>query len=510
MRQKQHIEHHSRIRGLMLLISCLIYLTFSLPTKQTVYAGQNNTNSNAELLDEEKQDDQILWEQSYSTAKKTAERTHKPLMVVMSAQWCGPCKDLDKNTFTDPLIIEILKPFVVVKTNEDKVAENELGLNGYPTIVFLDANQKAVHRTLGYYSPGLFFKEVMRAYELCGLEIPEAWKELASRVVQPDWTMAQYLAEQGKVKELQEMLKAVENDPLSNDHYLIVQIEGKLNISKNPLDVFWNYKYLTVPDSKVLLLWTDDKTGFLNITYPGYEQIIDRPSFDTSKVLTRTYQLKRLSEKLGYSLKGKVLLPDGKPAIGAIVRVYDWTTTKTDRQGHFEVHPISKGEFTVRAEYPGCDIVKKIKIDSTSEKIELLLKPATTMHFRFTYQNLPEMTSFTKGELSHGEAIISEDSSRFSLRRQHPMNNWGSDFMLDLKDGQLIFWLFDATTHNNGLLKVNKQYSQVAQADPVAKYEFLRGVHVREGDVYIVKSCQGEHYAKMEILGVHKPYTKLE
>jgi hypothetical protein len=80
--------------------------------------------------------------------------------------------------------------------------------------------------------------------------------------------------------------------------------------------------------------------------------------------------------------------------------------------------------------------------------------------------------------------------------------------MLDLKDGQLIFWLFDCSSHNNGLLKVNKPYSQVMNADPAAKYEFLRDVPVEEGDVFIVKSCQGEHYSKMEILGVHRPYTK--
>ena len=93
---------------------------------------------------------ELAWEPDYKTALKRAETEKKPLLVMMTATWCGPCQLLEKQTLNDAWIRHFLSSFVVVKAYEDREVEQKYGLRGYPTLVFIDSSGKSVHTCVGY------------------------------------------------------------------------------------------------------------------------------------------------------------------------------------------------------------------------------------------------------------------------------------------------------------------------------------------------------------------------
>jgi thiol-disulfide isomerase/thioredoxin len=128
---------------------------------------------------------ELTWEKDYSTALEKARAERKPLMVMMTATWCGPCKSLESETLADPWIRHFLSDFVIVKAYEDKEVEKTYGLGGYPTLVFTDHDGKAAYKTVGYKQTLPFAGECARAYEKLALEMPAELKRLIDRKVIP-------------------------------------------------------------------------------------------------------------------------------------------------------------------------------------------------------------------------------------------------------------------------------------------------------------------------------------
>ena len=109
--------------------------------------------------------------------------TKKPRKTIVDVYtpWCGPCKMMDKNTFTNPEIInQIGKNFYAVKFNAEgpdpikfmgkdyanpQFKPNKRGRNaphqlsgffsvrGYPTLVVLDENMQIIDKIVGYKTP---------------------------------------------------------------------------------------------------------------------------------------------------------------------------------------------------------------------------------------------------------------------------------------------------------------------------------------------------------------------
>jgi thiol-disulfide isomerase/thioredoxin len=126
---------------------------------------------------------ELKWEKDYPSALKVAQADKKPLLVMMTATWCGPCKMLEKETLNDPWIRHFLSGFVVVKAYEDKDVENKYGLSGYPTLVFTDSGGKEVHKLVGYKARLPFAAECARAYQKLGLKPPAELQTLIDKKV---------------------------------------------------------------------------------------------------------------------------------------------------------------------------------------------------------------------------------------------------------------------------------------------------------------------------------------
>lgn len=123
---------------------------------------------------------EVKW-MSFNDAIAAQKKNKKPIFMDVYTVWCGPCKMLDKNTFSDPKVAELInKKYNPVKFNAegneaitfaDKKFANPsydenrkntrnamhefagfLALRGYPTMVIIDANNKVSKSIVGYRS----------------------------------------------------------------------------------------------------------------------------------------------------------------------------------------------------------------------------------------------------------------------------------------------------------------------------------------------------------------------
>lgn len=116
-------------------------------------------------------------------ALKLQETTKKKIFMDVYTTWCGPCKMLDANTFSHPVIKKLLTDnYIPVKFNAESgdtitykgqtfvnpnytpqprksthqfaiyIASTNQGL-GYPTMVFLDENGDMIQPLSGYLEP---------------------------------------------------------------------------------------------------------------------------------------------------------------------------------------------------------------------------------------------------------------------------------------------------------------------------------------------------------------------
>jgi len=106
----------------------------------------------------------ISWWYDFDNAVKEARTGGKPVMIDFYTDWCGWCKKLDKDTYTDRTVNELAEDFICVKINADKspYLATKYGVRGYPTIVFLNAKGGVEEQIVGYAGADKF-AQVMNA-----------------------------------------------------------------------------------------------------------------------------------------------------------------------------------------------------------------------------------------------------------------------------------------------------------------------------------------------------------
>src|SRR5262249_12077269 len=112
-----------------------------------------------------------------------ASETNKPLMIMMTATWCGPCKMLEKETLDDPWVKHFLTDFVIVQAFEDQEVEGIYKKNGYPTLVFADSNGKEIHRFLGFRQSVPFLIECVKAFKKLSIKLPPDLQTLIDKKI---------------------------------------------------------------------------------------------------------------------------------------------------------------------------------------------------------------------------------------------------------------------------------------------------------------------------------------
>ena len=109
----------------------------------------------------------IRWEQFSETKIAEAKAQNKPVLMDFYADWCIPCLELDRKTFTDAEVIDATKEFVRLKVDlthfdspDSEALRKKFTIAGVPTIVFLNKNGEEVlsSRVVGYIPPKEFIE----------------------------------------------------------------------------------------------------------------------------------------------------------------------------------------------------------------------------------------------------------------------------------------------------------------------------------------------------------------
>jgi thiol:disulfide interchange protein len=113
----------------------------------------------------------VDWGRDYDVALATAKKDKKLVMVDLYTDWCGWCKKLDKDTYSDKDVeAKLAKDFVAVKVNPEKSQRDaklsrDFGTTGYPHIVFVDADGKKVSDIDGYLPAVQFLERLNKISE---------------------------------------------------------------------------------------------------------------------------------------------------------------------------------------------------------------------------------------------------------------------------------------------------------------------------------------------------------
>lgn len=140
-------------RKMLLILGIVVVCVFAMFVISS-FQGQNSSQQ----LQNQTQNQQInlQWNTDLNSALKLAEKSNKLVFVDFYADWCGYCKQLDEDTFSDPNVKQrFAQSYVLVKVNVDQNSDlaSKYKVYGLPTLVILDTNGNEIKRQEGFVTP---------------------------------------------------------------------------------------------------------------------------------------------------------------------------------------------------------------------------------------------------------------------------------------------------------------------------------------------------------------------
>lgn len=137
--QKKWFTYSAVLAAVVLAVAVTVF-TKSSATPAVVKAGDKGI---------------VFIEQDWDKALKQAKTEKKLVFLDIYATWCGPCKLLKKNTFTDEKAAAFFnKNFVNVSVDGEKGVGPQLAqkfsIQAYPSLIVADAEGNPVLYTMGY------------------------------------------------------------------------------------------------------------------------------------------------------------------------------------------------------------------------------------------------------------------------------------------------------------------------------------------------------------------------
>jgi len=99
----------------------------------------------------------------WQTATEESKMTGKDIFLDIYASWCGPCKMMDANVYTEAGVYEYYNSnFINLKidgeTDFGRQLASQYKLTAYPSMYFINSKEELVHEIIGYREPGALLK----------------------------------------------------------------------------------------------------------------------------------------------------------------------------------------------------------------------------------------------------------------------------------------------------------------------------------------------------------------
>ena len=109
---------------------------------------------------------QVAWGSDLSAALVEARKSGRPVFVEVYAEWCGPCKQMERDTFSEADVGRALAPLNPVRLDDDKAdVQRQMaawGAMALPTHLLIEPNGRVHAQTLGYMPPPEFLEWLRR------------------------------------------------------------------------------------------------------------------------------------------------------------------------------------------------------------------------------------------------------------------------------------------------------------------------------------------------------------
>ncbi len=113
---------------------------------------------------------EIPWQYDLNAAKAIAKEQNRPLLLDFGTVNCYWCRQLDATTFRDPAIARMLtEKFVAAKfdASKDTALAQSMGVNAFPTLIFLAPEGNLLGRHEGYADAGRLLPQLQTAVARC-------------------------------------------------------------------------------------------------------------------------------------------------------------------------------------------------------------------------------------------------------------------------------------------------------------------------------------------------------
>ncbi|MEN9964735.1 MAG: hypothetical protein RL582_1830 [Bacteroidota bacterium] len=143
------MQFQKKVKRNLLLCLYALSFVFSTSIKAQDYSIRFETTSLGEVL-------------------QKAKQQKKSIFVDCYTKWCGPCKQMEKETFTQKAIAEYFNEnFINVRVDleegEGPAFMKKHAIRIFPTLFFLDSNGEVIHRFAGYQDSSMLMEEVHNA-----------------------------------------------------------------------------------------------------------------------------------------------------------------------------------------------------------------------------------------------------------------------------------------------------------------------------------------------------------
>jgi thiol:disulfide interchange protein len=97
----------------------------------------------------------IQWQKDLDRALSMAKTNQGKVIVDVYTDWCGWCKRMDKDIYTDPKVVALSSRYIFVKLDAEDGGQGQrfaskMNVNGYPTTLVLDENGRSLQKVPGY------------------------------------------------------------------------------------------------------------------------------------------------------------------------------------------------------------------------------------------------------------------------------------------------------------------------------------------------------------------------
>ena len=97
----------------------------------------------------------VEWHRKFEAARELAKQTGKPMLIDFQADWCKPCKEMERSFWPRPEVVGLAQKFVCVQLNFDSTGSERARyrVDRIPAVIFTDPWGNFLTAHFGY-GPG--------------------------------------------------------------------------------------------------------------------------------------------------------------------------------------------------------------------------------------------------------------------------------------------------------------------------------------------------------------------